>query len=70
MNQKQRIEELERRVKELESRPQVWLIPQVPYVHYTPVPVCPVPTVHPPWYVTCEDRARWPSPGGTVVCSY
>jgi hypothetical protein len=73
---KQRIEELERRVKELEARPPVWMpvpypVPQ-PYPVY-PAPVLPLPspwiipwtpTYQPipnPWIVTCGAT------GGTAM---
>jgi hypothetical protein len=60
MNQKQRIEELERRVKELESRPPVWLIQTAPpYVVTAPVPRWPT---SPPWVVTCGNTI----PGTTL----
>lgn len=52
MNTKQRIEELERRVRELEARPIVYPPVFVPY----PVPVPPTPPLYPspfspPWFV-------------------
>src|SRR5260221_484887 len=70
---KQRIEELERRVKELEARPPVWM--PVPYYVPQPYPVYPIypASVPNPWYVpvpwtpTVPEGPRWISTAGTAT---
>lgn len=65
MSQKQRIEELERRVRELEARPisypPVYLPYPVPAPNFTPYPMWPIYPPGTPWWLgqpTCGGTAN------------
>lgn len=64
-DEKRRLEELERKVKELEARP-----PQIAYPYYVPYPVYTPTLVPQPYYPTYPYRIWSTYPGGYGTSGY